>query len=128
MSTGALVVLIIAGLVILALGAVLLRLELRARRLRARFGPEYDRVRESGPWGGCATARGSRPGRRGRRPMGPKRLNPLNPPPGVGRAVPVRRAHASVVHSVGACFENCAGVANLWRGRPPHRHRTTHTT
>ena len=46
MSTGAIVGLVIAGVVILALAAFLVRLELRRRRLRGRFGPEYDRIRE----------------------------------------------------------------------------------
>ena len=46
MSTGAIVVIVIAGVVVLALAAFLVRLELRRRQLRDRFGPEYDRVRE----------------------------------------------------------------------------------
>jgi hypothetical protein len=46
MSTGAIVVIVIAGVVVLALAAFLVRLELRRRHLRERFGPEYDRIRE----------------------------------------------------------------------------------
>lgn len=49
MSTGAIVVLIIAVVVVLALAAFLARLELRRRHLRGRFGPEYDRLREDRP-------------------------------------------------------------------------------
>jgi hypothetical protein len=45
MSTGAIVGIVIAVVVVLAL-AFLARLELRRRRLRDRFGPEYDRIRE----------------------------------------------------------------------------------
>jgi hypothetical protein len=46
MSTGAIVGIVIAVVVVLALAAFLVRLELRRRRLRDRFGPEYDRIRE----------------------------------------------------------------------------------
>ena len=46
MSTGAIVGIIIAAVVVLALAAFLVRLELRRRYLRSRFGPEYDRIRE----------------------------------------------------------------------------------
>lgn len=46
MSTGAIVVIVIAAVVVLALAAFLVRLELRRRHLRDRFGPEYDRIRE----------------------------------------------------------------------------------
>jgi hypothetical protein len=46
MSTGAIVGIVIAVVVVLALAAFLVRLELRRRRLRNRFGEEYDRIRE----------------------------------------------------------------------------------
>ena len=46
MSTGAIVAIIIGGVVVVALAAFLARLELRRRHLRDRFGPEYDRIRE----------------------------------------------------------------------------------
>lgn len=49
MSTGAIVGVIVAAVVVLALVAFLARLELRRRRLRARFGTEYDRVRLDAP-------------------------------------------------------------------------------
>lgn len=46
MSTGAIVGIVIAVVVLLALAAFLVRLELRRQRLRGRFGQEYDRIRE----------------------------------------------------------------------------------
>lgn len=49
MSTGAIVAIVIVGIVVLALAAFLVWQELRRRQLRARFGPEYDRVREEAP-------------------------------------------------------------------------------
>lgn len=44
MSTGTTIGVVVAALVVLAAVAVLLRVVLRRRRLRARFGPEYERV------------------------------------------------------------------------------------
>jgi len=44
MSTGAIIVLIVAIVVVLALGAWLVQTQLRSSRLRARFGSEYDRA------------------------------------------------------------------------------------
>jgi hypothetical protein len=46
MSTGAIIGIVIAVVVVLLLGAMVLRLTLQQRELRARFGPEYDRVVE----------------------------------------------------------------------------------
>jgi hypothetical protein len=46
MSTGAIIGIVIAVVVVLVLGAMVLRLTLQQRELRARFGPEYDRVME----------------------------------------------------------------------------------
>ncbi len=46
MSTGAIIGIVIAVVVVLLLGAMVLRLTLQQRELRARFGPEYDRVLE----------------------------------------------------------------------------------
>jgi len=46
MSTGAIVGIVIAVVAVVALAAFLVRLELRRRRLRNRFGEEYDRIRE----------------------------------------------------------------------------------
>ena len=44
MSTGAVIAIIVVVLAVLAASAVLARLELRRRHLRARFGPEYERA------------------------------------------------------------------------------------
>lgn len=49
MSAVAIVGIVIAGVIILALGVLLVRFELRRRYLRDRFGPEYDLVREDRP-------------------------------------------------------------------------------
>lgn len=49
MSAVAIVGIIIAGVVVLALGFWLVRFEIRRRHLRDRFGPEYDRIREDAP-------------------------------------------------------------------------------
>jgi hypothetical protein len=47
MSTGATIGIIIAVLVVLALGAVLLRKSTQSRRLQSKFGPEYERAVEN---------------------------------------------------------------------------------
>jgi hypothetical protein len=49
MSTGVIVGIVIAVIVVLALAAFLAWQELRRRQLRQRFGPEYDRIREDQP-------------------------------------------------------------------------------
>jgi hypothetical protein len=46
MSTGAIIGIVIAVVVVLVLGAMVLRLTVQQRELRSRFGPEYDRVME----------------------------------------------------------------------------------
>ena len=48
MSTGAVIVLVIVVVLVLAAGAWFVTQQSRSRRLRERFGPEYDRrVKES---------------------------------------------------------------------------------
>lgn len=75
MSTGAIVGVIIAAVVVLALVAFLARLELRRRRLRQRFGSEYDLVRQDAPKRRAAeqelTARERRHAELGIRPISP---------------------------------------------------------
>lgn len=44
MSTGTIVIIIVVVLVVLAVVALVLRPQLQRRRLRAKFGPEYDRT------------------------------------------------------------------------------------
>jgi hypothetical protein len=44
MSTGAIIAIVVVVLVVVALAATVLPAQLRRRHLRARFGPEYDRV------------------------------------------------------------------------------------
>lgn len=47
MSTGAIIGIIVAVLVVLAVGAVLLRKSMQSKRLQSKFGPEYERAVES---------------------------------------------------------------------------------
>jgi len=47
MSTGATIGIIVAVLVVLAVGAVLLKKSMQRKRLQSKFGPEYERAVES---------------------------------------------------------------------------------
>lgn len=49
MSTGAIIGIVIGAVVVLVLAALVVRLSLQQRELRARFGPEYDRVLDDQP-------------------------------------------------------------------------------